>query len=51
LAWLKWKSDGCERGIRGHKVDQDGSIIEVYNPAPEPRRKSKRISSRQWEGR
>jgi hypothetical protein len=46
--WLNWKAYGRDRGLKPHVVNPDGSIIEMHNPAPEPRRKPKAVSSRQW---
>lgn len=51
LAWLTWRSNGCEHGLKAHNVATDGSIVEIYDPAPEPRRKPKGVSARQWGGR
>ena len=48
LAWLTWRSNGCEHGIKGHKVDADGSIIEVQEIKTRPRKKPKAVSARQW---
>ncbi len=48
LAWLTWQSRGREHGIKGHKVAEDGSIIEVQEIKTRPRGKPKAISSRQW---
>jgi hypothetical protein len=47
-AWLTWRSNGCERGLKAHRVAADGSIVEIYDPAPEARRKPKAVSARQW---
>jgi hypothetical protein len=49
--WLPWKSDGLEHGLIAHKVTPGGFVAEVGDRSTEPRRKSKAISSRQWEGR
>jgi len=49
-AWLTWRSCGCEHGIKGHKVAEDGSIIEVQE-IKRPRKKPKAVSARQWGGR
>lgn len=48
LAWLTWRSCGCDHGIKGHKVAPDGSIIEVSEMKTRPRRKPKAVSARQW---
>ncbi|OPX77214.1 MAG: hypothetical protein A4E44_00145 [Methanosaeta sp. PtaB.Bin018] len=48
LAWLTWRSNGCDHGIRGHKVAEDGSIIEVPDIKTRPHRKPKAVSARQW---
>ena len=48
LAWLTWRSKGCDHGIRGHKIALDGSIIEMVDPAPRQRKKPKEVSSKQW---
>jgi len=47
--WLSWKSHKCEHGLRSHEVQPDGSISEIEEPVPAPRRKPKTVSSRQWE--
>jgi len=47
-AFLNWKSNGCEHGIRPHLVTVSGVIIEIGDRAPKPRKKSKAISARQW---
>jgi hypothetical protein len=49
-AWLIWKSNGCEHGLKSHKVNPDGSIKEIGDLAPQKRKKPKGVSSRQWEG-
>jgi len=48
MVWLSWKACGRVRGLRKHRFNPDGSIVEMHDPAPEPRRKPKAISSRQW---
>ena len=48
LAWLSWKSNNQEHGLKSHKVNPDGSIKEIEDQAPEPRRKPKTVSSQQW---
>lgn len=47
-AWLPWRAHGRLRGLKAHRVAADGSIIEVHDPASEPRRRPKAVSSRQW---
>ena len=47
-AWLSWKTHGCEHGLKSHKVNPDGTIEEIEDSDPEPRRKPKSISQRQW---
>jgi len=51
LAWLTWRSCGCDHGIKGHKVAEDGSIIEVSEIKTRPHKKPKAVSARQWGGR
>lgn len=48
-AWLSWRSHGCKRGLKAHQVNSDGSIREIVDSMPEPRRKPKTVSSRQWD--
>lgn len=48
LAWLTWRSCGCDHGIKGHKIAEDGSIIEVPEIKTRPHKKPKAVSSRQW---
>lgn len=48
-AWLPWKSNGCERGLKTHGVNPDGSIREIMETTATSRQKPKAISSRQWE--
>lgn len=48
-AWLPWWTYGREHGLRKHGIRPDGTIIEILDSAPEPRRKPKAVSSRQWE--
>lgn len=50
LAWLIWRSYGRDHGIKGHKVAEDGSIIEVPEIKTRPRKKPKAVSARQWGG-
>jgi hypothetical protein len=48
-AWLTWRSNGLEHGLKSHLVEpKDGSIREIKDPEPAPRRKPKAVSSRQW---
>lgn len=47
-AWLPWRSNGCEHGLRPHSVQPDGSVKEFEDTEPAPRRKPKAVSSRQW---
>jgi len=51
LAWLPWRSSGCDHGIKGHRIAVDGSIIEVPDIKIRPRKKPKNVSGRQWGGR
>ena len=51
LAWLNWRSNDCEHGLRPHKVEPDGAIKEIGDLAANTRRKPKGVSSKQWEGR
>ncbi len=48
LAWLPWRSCGCEHGIKGHEVAEGGSIIEVLDINIRQRKKPKAVSARQW---
>ena len=48
LAWPPWQSNGCTHGIKGHKVAEDGSIIEVPDIKIRHHRKPKAVSARQW---
>jgi hypothetical protein len=48
-AFLPWKSNGCEHGIRPHLVLESGKIVEIGDRSGKPRKKPKAISSRQWE--
>lgn len=47
-AWLKWKSNRCEHGLKKHQVNPDGTIQENKDPLPSPCKKPKAISSRQF---
>lgn len=49
LAWLPWQSCGCEHGLKRHKIAKNGYVYETGDRPTEPRRKSKSVSSRQWE--
>jgi len=49
--FLTWKSNGCEHGIRPHLVQKNGEIVEIGDRSHKPRKKSKAVSSRQYEGR
>ena len=51
LAWLPWSSNGLEHGLKSHKVARNGYIYETGDRPTEPRRKSKAVSSMQWERR
>ena len=48
LAWLPWKSCGCEHGLKRHKIAKNGYVYETGDRPTEPRRKSKAVSSRQF---
>ena len=48
LAWLTWRSNGCEHGLKQHKIAKNGYVYETGDRPIEPRRKSKGVSSRQW---
>lgn len=48
VAWLPWWSNGCEHGIKSHKVAEDGSIIEVPEIKTRPHKKPRAVSTRQW---
>ena len=47
-AFLTWKSNGCEHGIRPHFVLDSGKIVEIGDRSGKSRKKPKMISSRQW---
>jgi hypothetical protein len=49
--WLPWSSNGQEHGLKLHKIAKDGYVYETGDRPTEPKRKSKAVSSRQWEGR
>jgi hypothetical protein len=51
LAWLPWQSRGCEHGLKRHKIAKNGYVYEINDRPTAPRRKSKAVSTRQWEGR
>ena len=48
LAWLPWRSCGCDHGIKGHRIAMDGSIIEVPDIKIRHHKKPKAVSARQW---
>ena len=47
--FLPWSSIGLEHGLKRHKIAKNGYVYETGDRPMEPRRKSKAISSRQWE--
>lgn len=47
MVWLPWWSNGCEHGIKSHKVAEDGSIIEVPEIKTRPHKKPRAVSTRQ----
>ena len=51
IAWLTWRSHGCERGLKRHKIATNGYVHEIEERPIEPRRKSKAISTKQFGGR
>ena len=51
LDWLLWCSNGLEHGLKRHKIAKNGYVYETGDRPTEPRRKSKAVSSRQFEGR
>ena len=51
LAWLPWSSNGQEHGLKLHKIAKNGYVYETGDRPTEPKKKSKGVSSRQWEGR
>ncbi len=52
LVWLPWRSNGCEHGDKPHKFNRESGVIEERGDrAPTNRKKSKAVSSRQWERR
>jgi hypothetical protein len=50
-AFLPWSSNGLEHGLKRHKIAKNGYVFETGDRPTEPRRKSKALSSRQFEGR
>jgi hypothetical protein len=48
LAWLPWRSNGCDHGIKGHRIAVDGSIIEAPDIKTRHHKKPKAVSARQW---
>lgn len=49
LAWMSWKSNGCEHGLKQHHINPDGTIQEMSDSkSVNTRQKPKEISSRQW---
>lgn len=50
LAWLPWSSGGLEHGLKLHKIAKNGYVYETGDRPTEPRRKSKALSTRQYEG-
>jgi hypothetical protein len=51
LAWLPWRSRGCEYGLMRHTIAKNGYVYETGDRPTEPRRKSKAVSSRRFAGR
>ena len=51
LAWLPWRPNGCDHGIKGHRIAVDGSIIEAPDIKTRHHKKPKAVSARQWGGR
>lgn len=47
-AWLPWASNGCEHGLKCHKIAKNGYVYESEDVPTEPKRKPKAVSSRQW---
>lgn len=47
-AWLPWQTEGRGHGLRAHRVTGGGHIEEAEDREPQPRKKIKGISSRQW---
>jgi len=46
-AWLSWKSDGQDHGLRAHRVSPSG-VVEKVEDITRQRRKPKAVSSMQW---
>jgi hypothetical protein len=51
FAFLPWRSNGLEHGLKRHKIAKNGYVYEIEDRPTEPKRKSKAVSTRQWEGR
>ena len=34
LAWLPWRTHGCDHGLRPHHVNSDGTVREIGDPDP-----------------
>ena len=51
LDWLPWSSNGLEHGLKLHKIGKNGYVYETGDRPTEPRRKSKGVSTRQYDGR
>jgi len=51
LDWLPWSSNGLEHGLKLHKIAKNGYVYETGDRPTEPRRKSKGVSTRQYDGR
>lgn len=50
MVWLPWWTNGQEHGIRTHKFDpKTGAVREIEDMKIRPKKKSKAISTRQWE--
>lgn len=47
-AYLPWKTNGLEHGIRPHLVRENGEIVEMLDLRVKERKKPKHVSSRQW---
>ena len=45
--WLPWYSNDQNHGFKSHRVT-GGGIVEEADDGPQPRRKIKGVSSRQW---
>lgn len=37
LAWLPWRSNGCDHGLLPHHVNKDGTVQEIGEPEPKPK--------------